>query len=174
MDGANGQDVDTKYGKQRRRWSCMWLRRAPPKPHLYTPPPRECILHHHLLPPSSNATRYNHLLFIPTRPPMFARLNQLARHFSRSLPNYLHTSAAAAAATAATSPPSLRAAMAHERNIKPIHTAACLVIGDEVLGGKVPSASPHSHSSLSPFLRLPSSCRTNASPRLPPKPNSPH
>jgi hypothetical protein len=26
--------------------------------------------------------------------------------------------------------------MTHERNMRPIHTAACLIIGDEVLGGK--------------------------------------
>lgn len=28
---------------------------------------------------------------------------------------------------------------ADERNSRPIHTAACLIIGDEVLGGKVGS-----------------------------------
>ncbi|KAK0276413.1 hypothetical protein LTS16_004442 [Friedmanniomyces endolithicus] len=54
---------------------------------------------------------------------MFSRLNLLARHLSRPLPNYLHHSAA-------------RASMASERSKKMIHTAACLIIGDEVLGGK--------------------------------------
>lgn len=74
---------------------------------------------------------------------MFARLNQVARHLSRPLPNYAHSSAAA---------PSLRGlansfimastggATATERNKRMIHTAGCLIIGDEVLGGKVGSA----------------------------------
>ncbi|KAF2395690.1 Molybdopterin binding protein [Trichodelitschia bisporula] len=50
---------------------------------------------------------------------MFARLHQLARHLTRPLPNYAHVSAAAAPMAS-----------------KKIHTAACLIIGDEVLGGK--------------------------------------
>jgi hypothetical protein len=65
---------------------------------------------------------------------MFSRFSQLARHLSRPLPNYAHTSAAAASST-------VRAVMtsstADERNSRTIHTAACLIIGDEVLGGKV-------------------------------------
>ncbi|KAK4958463.1 hypothetical protein LTR10_004891 [Elasticomyces elasticus] len=62
---------------------------------------------------------------------MFSRLNLLARHLSRPLPNYLHNSAASAGLTAAP-----RAAMAQERSKRTINTAACLIIGDEVLGGK--------------------------------------
>ncbi|KAH8808842.1 MoaB/Mog domain-containing protein [Xylogone sp. PMI_703] len=65
---------------------------------------------------------------------MFARISQLARHYSRPLPNYAHTSAAAAVngakhlmATTATP---------DEKNTRTIRTAACLIIGDEVLGGK--------------------------------------
>jgi hypothetical protein len=66
---------------------------------------------------------------------MFSRFSQLARHLSRPQPNYAHTSAAAFASSAArvmTSP-----STADERNTRTIHTAACLIIGDEVLGGKV-------------------------------------
>lgn len=63
---------------------------------------------------------------------MFARLNQVARHLSRPLPNYLHESAASRLTS------SLNPVMAAEANNKrTINTAACLIIGDEVLGGKV-------------------------------------
>jgi hypothetical protein len=61
--------------------------------------------------------------------PMFGRLNQLARHLSRPLPHYAHRSAAAIASTM-TSPST-------ELGQRMIHTAGCLIIGDEVLGGKV-------------------------------------
>jgi hypothetical protein len=64
---------------------------------------------------------------------MFSRLNQVARHLSRPLPNYLHRSAAAAT-TRLTSNPAI---MADANNKRTINTAACLIIGDEVLGGKV-------------------------------------
>lgn len=57
---------------------------------------------------------------------MFSRLNQVARHLSRPIPNYLHNSAFAGSA-----------AMAQNRSNRMINTAACLIIGDEVLGGKV-------------------------------------
>ena len=63
---------------------------------------------------------------------MFSRVNQLARHFSRPLPNYLHNSAARSGISATS-----RLAMAQERSKRMISTAACLIIGDEVLGGKV-------------------------------------
>ena len=61
---------------------------------------------------------------------MFNRVNQLARHLTRPLPNYAHRSAAAA--SFAQQP---RATMGESRRL--IQTAACLIIGDEVLGGKV-------------------------------------
>ncbi|OBT51027.1 hypothetical protein VE04_08179 [Pseudogymnoascus sp. 24MN13] len=51
---------------------------------------------------------------------MFSRVSHIARHFSRSLPNYAHTSAAAGGMS----------------GTRMIRTAACLIIGDEVLGGK--------------------------------------
>ncbi|RDW80864.1 putative molybdopterin binding protein [Coleophoma crateriformis] len=62
---------------------------------------------------------------------MFSRLSQLTRHLSRPLPNYAHSSAATGASRTMTSSIS-----ADERNSRTIHTAACLIIGDEVLGGK--------------------------------------
>ena len=65
---------------------------------------------------------------------MFSRISQLTRHLSRPLPNYTHTSAAAISANRVMT--SLTAT-ADERNSRTIHTAACLIIGDEVLGGKV-------------------------------------
>jgi len=59
----------------------------------------------------------------------------LARHLSRPLPNYAHTSAAAASSVGRGVMTS--SSTADERNSRTIHTAACLIIGDEVLGGKV-------------------------------------
>lgn len=68
---------------------------------------------------------------------MFGRLNQLARHLTRPLPNYAHR--AAAPKTGFASPiqtsPAMAATNAQGKSM--IHTAACLIIGDEVLGGKV-------------------------------------
>jgi len=60
---------------------------------------------------------------------MFSRLSQLARHLSRPLPNYAHASAFASGRV-------MTSSSADERNTRMIHTAACLIIGDEVLGGK--------------------------------------
>ena len=62
---------------------------------------------------------------------MFSRVNQLARHFSRPLPNYLHNSAARPGF------PIISRMMAANGGQKTINTAACLIIGDEVLNGKV-------------------------------------
>ncbi|CAG8954658.1 hypothetical protein HYFRA_00004579 [Hymenoscyphus fraxineus] len=67
------------------------------------------------------------------------RLSQLARHFSRPLPNYLHTSAATAAIR---SSQIMTSSTIDERNSRMIHTAACLIIGDEVLGGKMYDSFP--------------------------------
>jgi len=63
---------------------------------------------------------------------MFSRVSQLARHLSRPLPNYAHTSAAGTFTTRV-----MTSSAADERSTRTIHTAACLIIGDEVLGGKV-------------------------------------
>ena len=71
---------------------------------------------------------------------MFSRISQLARHLSRPLPNYAHRSAAAISSNMTSSLP------VRSKQQSMIHTAACLIIGDEVLGGKVwhPPATPHS------------------------------
>ncbi|EME40413.1 hypothetical protein DOTSEDRAFT_157105 [Dothistroma septosporum NZE10] len=69
---------------------------------------------------------------------MFSRINQLTRHLARPLPNYLHSSAAATAPRTSilTSSPSRFTMAAASNSKKTIHTAGCLIIGDEVLGGK--------------------------------------
>ncbi|KAL2396715.1 hypothetical protein ABEF93_001672 [Exophiala dermatitidis] len=79
---------------------------------------------------------------------MFARLSQLARHLSRPLPNYAHRSAAASSSSSSSSS-SLSSNMTSSSTSnadgttvssgpsKPlISTAGCIIIGDEVLGGK--------------------------------------
>jgi hypothetical protein len=71
---------------------------------------------------------------------MFSRASQLARHFSRPLPNYAHRSAAFQTANRI-----MTSSTADERNSRTIHTAACLIIGDEVLGGKVCISKLHDH-----------------------------
>ncbi|KAI9821813.1 MAG: hypothetical protein M1827_002395 [Pycnora praestabilis] len=68
---------------------------------------------------------------------MFARLNQLARHLSRPLPNYAHSSAAAASRISFLSGVMTSSAVSpEEKGRRTIHTAGCIIIGDEVLGGK--------------------------------------
>jgi hypothetical protein len=66
---------------------------------------------------------------------MFSRLSQLTRHLSRPLPIYSHRSA-----VALTSSPSIMTSSTPAINSngqRMIHTAGCIIIGDEVLGGKV-------------------------------------
>lgn len=68
---------------------------------------------------------------------MFSRISQFARHFSRPLPNYAHKSAAyPAVANSVSRALNMALRNADDRNNRMIHTAACLIIGDEVLGGK--------------------------------------
>ncbi|KAL1987078.1 hypothetical protein VTN96DRAFT_4952 [Rasamsonia emersonii] len=71
---------------------------------------------------------------------MLTRLSQLARHLSRPLPSFALPSVVSAAATAPRSASRLSdmtsSATALANSAKTIHTAACLIIGDEVLGGK--------------------------------------
>ncbi|KAK4618026.1 hypothetical protein CLAFUW4_12465 [Fulvia fulva] len=68
---------------------------------------------------------------------MFSRLNQLSRHLSRPLPNYLHSGAASSHTPSILTSSTPRFTMAAADNSKKmIHTAGCLIIGDEVLGGK--------------------------------------
>ncbi|KAK1752082.1 MoaB/Mog domain-containing protein [Echria macrotheca] len=64
---------------------------------------------------------------------MFSRLSQVARHLSRSPPTLAHLSAAASRRKPLAG---VNMATADERSSRTIHTAACLIIGDEVLGGK--------------------------------------
>ncbi|KAF2205464.1 Molybdopterin binding protein [Delitschia confertaspora ATCC 74209] len=64
---------------------------------------------------------------------MFRRLSLLAKHLSKPLPNYSHLSAANPKSSPIPSSPMASATPAQKGLI---HTAACLVIGDEVLGGK--------------------------------------
>ncbi|KEZ40495.1 hypothetical protein SAPIO_CDS8385 [Scedosporium apiospermum] len=61
---------------------------------------------------------------------MISRLSQVARHLSTSPTSLLRTGHQASSIL------SRRMASADERNARAIHTAACLIIGDEVLGGK--------------------------------------
>ncbi|KAF2754622.1 3'-phosphoadenosine 5'-phosphosulfate sulfotransferase [Pseudovirgaria hyperparasitica] len=66
---------------------------------------------------------------------MYSRLSQLARHLSRPIPNYAHRSAASSL-TSSLVHPAPASIMAAERQKAMIHTAGCIIIGDEVLGGK--------------------------------------
>jgi hypothetical protein len=75
----------------------------------------------------TSSTSFAHCLK-SQRHQMFARFSQLARHLFRPLPNYAHRSAAASPGV-----------MTSDTAKNMIHTAACLIIGDEVLGGKVSS-----------------------------------
>ncbi|QBZ58898.1 hypothetical protein PoMZ_03856 [Pyricularia oryzae] len=65
---------------------------------------------------------------------MYSRLSLIARHISRPLPSLSQR-------TPIVKPRLLNFAMASadERNSRTVHTAACLIIGDEVLGGKTNS-----------------------------------
>ncbi|KAJ5782888.1 hypothetical protein N7457_004662 [Penicillium paradoxum] len=65
---------------------------------------------------------------------MLNRLNLLTRHFSRSFNPSRPTIPAFSAPSLA--PRFGLSAMTSAAHTKPIHTAACLIIGDEVLGGK--------------------------------------
>jgi hypothetical protein len=70
---------------------------------------------------------------------MFARLSQVSRHLSRPLESYaqssVSTSRSLLGGNIMTSVMS-----AGEKSKRMIHTAGCIIIGDEVLGGKVRSA----------------------------------
>lgn len=64
---------------------------------------------------------------------MLPRLSLLARQLPRPLQSHGSLSAARAVRTNRI----MTSSSANERNSRTIHTAACLIIGDEVLGGKV-------------------------------------
>lgn len=65
---------------------------------------------------------------------MFARLTQLTRHLSRPS---LSSSFLSASSSPLQRNPATMTSSATANATKTIHTAACLIIGDEVLGGKV-------------------------------------
>ncbi|EEH40297.1 molybdopterin binding domain-containing protein [Paracoccidioides lutzii Pb01] len=67
---------------------------------------------------------------------MFGRVNQLFRHLSRAQPNYVHRSATTACRALRTHPMTSYTETALANGRRTIRTAACLIIGDEVLGGK--------------------------------------
>ncbi len=76
---------------------------------------------------------------------MFSRISQVARHLTRPLPNYAHASASSLRQASPGRTGSIimaSHATPDERNSRTIHTAACLIIGDEVLGGKVREPRP--------------------------------
>ncbi|KAL8891700.1 MAG: hypothetical protein Q9215_001352 [Flavoplaca cf. flavocitrina] len=66
---------------------------------------------------------------------MFSRVNQLTRHISRPLPNYSSVLPAAASRSSLGASIMSRSA-AEDRSKRMLHTAGCIIIGDEVLGGK--------------------------------------
>ncbi|KAI0150331.1 molybdopterin binding domain-containing protein [Xylariaceae sp. FL1272] len=67
---------------------------------------------------------------------MISRLSQLSRHLSQPIPSFSHFSVASTPRSGVSGVASRIMASADERNKRTIHTAACLIIGDEVLGGK--------------------------------------
>ncbi|KAI0431023.1 molybdopterin binding domain-containing protein [Xylaria sp. FL1042] len=73
---------------------------------------------------------------------MTPRLSQLARHFSRPRPNigYIPTTTTSRPSLNYTASGIMASALADGSSPRTIHTAACLIIGDEVLGGKTNSA----------------------------------
>lgn len=73
---------------------------------------------------------------------MISRLSQLALHLSRPRPEIGRISAVASSGFRSSGLASRIMASADERNARTIHTAACLIIGDEVLGGKAGAPVP--------------------------------
>jgi hypothetical protein len=65
---------------------------------------------------------------------MYSRLNQLFRQVSRQVPTHSHTSASVSQGACGGG---LMASFREEKGKRLIHTAGCIIIGDEVLGGKV-------------------------------------
>ena len=102
---------------------------------IFRPAPKIYLCHYSQTPAA--------LSYTPTTLPpslhMFARINQLARHLSHPLPNYAHTSAALSPVRAIAGIMTSNGAIPSpsEKSKRMIHTAGCLIIGDEVLGGKV-------------------------------------
>ena len=70
---------------------------------------------------------------------MNPRLSLVARHLTRPRPTHARTAAAVQLRKSFPVAAMASASTADERNSRAIHTAACLIIGDEVLGGKAGS-----------------------------------
>lgn len=68
---------------------------------------------------------------------MFSRLSQISRHLPRAQPLLTQSTPAAGRRDLFRVTKMAAITTADERNSRTIHTAACLIIGDEVLGGKV-------------------------------------
>lgn len=79
----------------------------------------------------------SHILSLTTS--MFGRLSQLTRHLSRPALSFspAATSPLSSSSLSPLRTPSTMTLPAIANATKTIHTAACLIIGDEVLGGKV-------------------------------------
>ena len=93
--------------------------------------------------------------------PMFGRVNQLIRHLSRPLQNYGPTSVAVGSSPVPWKRYLVTSSMnALENSKRIIRTAACLIIGDEVLGGKVCNFRPSQ-----PFFSAYNCCRLGSSNR---------
>lgn len=71
---------------------------------------------------------------------MFSRLSQLSRHLTRPLPNFAHSSSATLLSRSFPPYAAIMTPSAEEKQKRTIHTAGCIIIGDEVLGGKVETA----------------------------------
>ena len=66
---------------------------------------------------------------------MLSRLNQLSRHLSRQVPSHARNSVPLSQGAVAGG--IQMASLIEEKSKRLIHTAGCIIIGDEVLGGKV-------------------------------------
>lgn len=65
---------------------------------------------------------------------MFSRVSQIARHLSRPAAQFAYSGTTPVVTAGAR--PLLNMSTAERNFARTIHTAACLIIGDEVLGGK--------------------------------------
>lgn len=65
---------------------------------------------------------------------MFSRVAQLARHLSRPAAQFAYSGTTPLVSAGVR--PQVNMSTAEQNFARTIHTAACLIIGDEVLGGK--------------------------------------
>jgi hypothetical protein len=125
MDLVNGDGVSAGVAGTRRDTG-----RAPPTcPELFL-----SLRVHSTEHKSSNCPFISPSLTVKTSSSMFSRLSQLARHLIRPLPNHTYRFAAHNLHSLSVERPS-SSLMATDKKL--IETAGCIIIGDEVLGGKV-------------------------------------